>query len=82
MPPIIRSGGIKKIVENLTSEWKTPTFSYNLVVHLCAFGLSLWPSGLRKKFLEKGDPPRPMFARHGSAFWRILPKNNNTYTEP
>ena len=82
MPPIIRSGGIKNFVENLTSEWKKPTSSYNLVYHFRAYGLSLWPSGLRKKFLEKGDPPRPMFARHWSAFWRILRKNNNTYTKP
>ena len=30
--------------------------------HCYAFGLLLYPSGLKKKFLKEGDPPLPIFA--------------------
>ena len=69
MSPIIRSGGIKFFCRKLDFGMeKKPYSSYNLVYHFCAFGLSLWPSGLRKKFLGKGNPPRPMLPAMGPHF--------------
>ena len=38
------------------------TSSHMLLDHFCAFGLLLWPSALKKKFLKAGYPPRPTFA--------------------
>ena len=53
-----------------------------LLDHYYTFGLLLLPSGLKKKFLEEGDPFDLFLPRPGSAPWRIWPKNNNTCKGP
>ena len=47
-----------------------------LLDHCYAFNLLLWPSGLKKKFLEEGDPSDLYLPRPGSAPGQIWPKNN------
>ena len=58
------------------------TSSHMLLDHCYPFGLSLLPSGLKKKFYEEGDPRDIFWPRPGSALRRIWPKNNNTCKGP
>ena len=53
-----------------------------LLDHYYAFGLLPYPSGLKKKFLEEGDPPWHIFACSWSAPGWIWPKNNSTCKRP
>ena len=50
--------------------------------HCFAFGLLLYPSGLKKKFPEEGDPRDLFLPCPVSAPGRIWPKNNNTCKGP
>ena len=55
------------------------TSSHMLLVHCYAFGLSLQPFGLKKKFLEEGDPLDLFWPRRGSAPGQICPKKTTTF---
>ena len=80
---------VQKDIKNTSKIWlRNGTKSNNISSHMLldhcyAFGLSLKPSGLKKKFVEEGDPPRDLiWSRPGSAPGRIWPKNNNTCKGP
>ena len=56
---------VKNASKNLTSEWKPKrknTSSHMLLDHCYAFSLLLWPSSLKKKFIQEGDPELPILA--------------------
>ena len=79
---------VQKDVKNASKIWlrngtkNNNTSSHILLDHCYPFGLSLKPSGLKKKFLEEGDPRDLFSPRPGSAPGRIWPKNNNTCKGP
>ena len=85
---IRKNDKVQKDVKNASKSWlwnatkNNNTSSHMLLDHCCAFRLSLWPSGLKKKFLKEGDPRDLFLPRPGSAPWWIWPKNNNTCKGP